>query len=107
MQSFPHSLEYQHYLTELRAARESIGMTQQELADKLRVHQTLVSKSERGTRRLDVVELRAWLMALGSSLAEFTARWETRVSRHRHLPSLLPAAKSPRHGKQAKRKQGT
>jgi len=67
MQSFPHSAEYRHFLDELRAARDAAAMTQEALASKLRVHQTLISKGELGTRRVDIVELRAWLRALGDS----------------------------------------
>ena len=73
MQSFPHSADYRHFLSELRAARERAGLTQQQLADKLRVHQTVISKAELGTRRVDVVELRVWLEALGVPLARFVA----------------------------------
>ena len=88
MQSFPHSADYRHFLTELRAAREAAGVTQQELADKLRVHQTVISKGELGTRRVDVVELRVWLEALGMPLAEFVAKLDARLGRHTKVPTL-------------------
>ena len=88
MQSFPHSAAYRHFLTELRAARESVGMTQAALAERLTVHQTLVSKAELGTRRVDVIELRVWLGALGMSLPDFIGRLEARLNRHNRLPPM-------------------
>lgn len=41
----------------LRGKREAIGMTQIQLAEKLNVSQTVVSKIETCERRLDVIEL--------------------------------------------------
>ena len=55
-------------------------MTQQQLADALGVHQTVVSKAELAVRRIDVIELRAWLQALGLSLVEFAAKLEARFA---------------------------
>lgn len=69
-----HSPQHQAFLTLLRSCREDAGVTQVELASKLGFRQTDISKSERGVRRLDVVELRAWLQVLGLSLAAFAER---------------------------------
>ena len=88
MQSFPHAAEYRHFLEELRAARDVAGMTQAALASALSVHQTLISKGELGTRRVDVVELRVWLRALGLSLPEFVGRLEARLDRHGRVPPV-------------------
>lgn len=41
----------------LKKAREEVGLTQVELADKLKRPQSFVAKYEIGERRLDVVEL--------------------------------------------------
>lgn len=82
MQKSIHSAEYQHFLDELRGARERAGLTQEQLAEVLGEHQTLVSKVERGVRRLDVVELRQWMAALGVGLLEFTRTLDDRLSRH-------------------------
>jgi transcriptional regulator with XRE-family HTH domain len=90
MQSFPHSAEYGHFLTELREARLAAGLTQEALASRLSVHQTLISKAEAGTRRVDVVELRAWTRALGLSLADFVAKLEQRIEGHRRPPVMRP-----------------
>ncbi len=47
---------YLHFLKRLRQAREEAGMTQTEVAEKLRVPYSFVSKCERGERRVDAVE---------------------------------------------------
>jgi transcriptional regulator with XRE-family HTH domain len=65
--------EYAEFLRHLRAARQKAGLTQIELARRLRSTQSFVSKCERGERRLDVVELRLWCEALGVSLPSFVA----------------------------------
>lgn len=63
-------------LVELRAAAK---LTQVELAEKLQWEQTHVSRVERGVRRLDVLELRRWVGALGMSLPDFIAKFEYRL----------------------------
>jgi len=63
-----YSLRYKQFLTALCAAREARGLTQVELAKKLRVTQSWVSKCERGSRRLDVIELEIWCKALGTDV---------------------------------------
>lgn len=76
MQKSLHSVQYSRFLNQLRAARESVGVSQVELASRLRVEQSLISKCERGVRRLDVVELQLWLRALGLEMGEFVAELE-------------------------------
>lgn len=44
----------------LKAARKDAGLTQVEVAKRLRQSQAFVSKSESGDRRVDVVELGAF-----------------------------------------------
>ncbi len=63
----------------LREARKNSGMTQVELAEKLEETQSFVSKCERGERRLDLVQLRAFCKALGVSLPDFVADFERRI----------------------------
>jgi transcriptional regulator with XRE-family HTH domain len=57
-------------LRELRLAR---GVKQSELAERLGWTQTEVSKVETSVRRLDVIELKLWVEALGSDLPTFVA----------------------------------
>lgn len=58
----------------IRDLRRSRGWTQAELADRLGVHQTYVSKIELGERRLDVVEAAALARALSVTVADIMAR---------------------------------
>ena len=48
--------DYRRVLDQLVQARKRSGVTQQELAKRLRRQQSFVSKFENGERRLDVVE---------------------------------------------------
>ena len=71
----------QQRLTEmLREARTTAGLTQAELAAKIKVPQSFVSKYESGERRLDVLELRAVCNALGVSLPAFVSRLDKELS---------------------------
>ncbi len=51
-----HQASNRVFLSLLVQARETAGMTQQQLADKLERPQSFVSKVENGERRLDVIE---------------------------------------------------
>jgi transcriptional regulator with XRE-family HTH domain len=50
-------------------ARKAAGMTQAELASRLRCHQSFVARIESGERRVDVVELVVLARALGVKAA--------------------------------------
>ena len=63
----------------LKEARQQAGLRQVDLAARMGVPQSLVSKIEVGERRLDLLELRAICKALGLSLGEFVARFEKRL----------------------------
>lgn len=75
------SRDHRDFLVLLRKFREENGITQATLASRLGVTQSFVSKCERGERRLDVVELRAWCRALGISLRAFVVRFDRACSR--------------------------
>lgn len=64
----------------LREARVRQGVTQGNLADALGFNQSDISKVERGVRRLDVLELRAWVGALGISFLTFVTELHERVA---------------------------
>ena len=68
------STEYEVFLELLRSQRESSGVTQEVLAERLEWTQSVVSKCERGERRLDIVELRSWCVALGIGLPAFATK---------------------------------
>lgn len=63
--------EYQQMLALLRIKRKASKVSQVELARRLAWSQADVSKCESGVRRLDVIELRIWLKALGCELVDF------------------------------------
>jgi transcriptional regulator with XRE-family HTH domain len=68
--------EYRLFLSFLKEVRQNSALTQIDLARKLKVTQSFVSKCERGERRLDIIELRRWGRALGLSLPDFTVQME-------------------------------
>lgn len=72
--------EYAAVLRLLREAREQAGMTQTQLAAKLRQSQSFVSKLERGDRRVDIVQLRTICQSLGLRLQEFVERLERELT---------------------------
>ncbi len=76
--------EYQTFLRHLREARHKAGLTQVEVGQRLGVAQAIISKCERGERRLDVVELRAYCAALGVSYLIFLAELESSLSPGTH-----------------------
>ena len=58
--------EYDQFRSLLREARKGAGLSQMELAKKLGEPQSVVSKVERGERRLDVVEFLDFVEAIGA-----------------------------------------
>lgn len=71
-----HDRDYGVLVQLLRDVRVERGLTQVELAERLGVDQSLVSKVERRERRLDVAELRRVCVALGVPLTDFVTRFE-------------------------------
>lgn len=70
---------YRKFLAQLKTARKNAGVTQVELAKRLRETQSFVSKCERGERRIDVIELRAFCQGIGISFTDFTKRLDRRT----------------------------
>jgi DNA-binding XRE family transcriptional regulator len=81
MEKSIHLREYRLFLEMLRHARELAGLTQEEVAARLNASQSFVSKCERGERRLDVVELRSWCVALGIPFHLFLKRFDQACER--------------------------
>eukprot|EP01031_Cornospumella_fuschlensis_P016704 gene16704-20428_t len=79
MQKNLHTQDHALLLKLLVELRVEAGLTQVELANRLEWEQTHISRVERGVRRLDVLELRSWVYALGMSLRDFIERFEQRV----------------------------
>lgn len=69
----------QIFLSMLRDSRHRVRLRQSDLADILGLAQATVSKVERGERRLDVIELREWLAALGQDYQKFVCQLDERL----------------------------
>lgn len=65
-----HKPAYRRMCGMLRAMRESAGLTQRDLARKLRIHNTMIHRSEIGDRRIDPVEFAAWCRACDADPGE-------------------------------------
>jgi transcriptional regulator with XRE-family HTH domain len=83
MEKTIYSGEYALVLRLLREAREKAGITQMQLAKKLGLTQSFVSKIERGDRRLDIVQLRTVCRVLGISLLEFVKQFEEELAQEK------------------------
>jgi transcriptional regulator with XRE-family HTH domain len=83
MEKSIHTPEYTVMLRLLRQERERAGVTQVELAARLRQTQSFVSKIELGDNRLDLIQLRTILGLIGVRLTDFVERFEREVERHR------------------------
>jgi transcriptional regulator with XRE-family HTH domain len=79
MEKSIYSRQYALFTELLRAAREEAGLTQEEVAARLRATQTFISKCERGERRLDVIELCSWCAALGIPTSQFVDQLEQKL----------------------------
>jgi transcriptional regulator with XRE-family HTH domain len=66
--------------TLLKKIRQDKGIRQVDLAEKLGVPQSFVSKYESGDRRLDILELRHVCNAIGISLQEFIQELENSLN---------------------------
>jgi transcriptional regulator with XRE-family HTH domain len=60
----------------LRQIRHDAGLSQAELAQRLDLPQSFVSKYELGERRLDLLEIRQICNAVGISLEDFVRKLE-------------------------------
>jgi len=71
-----HKNEYSVLLRRLRELRTAAGMTQVDLSAVLQRPQSYVSDVERGSRRMDLLQLRELCNACGNSLTEFVNEFE-------------------------------
>jgi transcriptional regulator with XRE-family HTH domain len=76
MEKSIYTRDYAVVLRLLKEARESAGLTQMDLAKKLKQSQSFVSKMERGDRRIDIVQLRTICKIYGMSLLKFVEQLE-------------------------------
>lgn len=70
---------YAAFLQELIRMRTQAGLSPLQLAQRLGVKESAVTRGEAGTRRMGVLELQRWAFACGSTLEEFGRRLEARA----------------------------
>lgn len=71
MKNSIYTKEYQAFLQRFKQARIDAGLTQNDVAKKLKQHQSYVSKCESGERRVDVVELTRFAKLYGKKIGDF------------------------------------
>lgn len=74
-----YSQEYQALLLLLKEERIRAGLTQVQLAKLLNESQTFISKCERNERRIDVIELREFCVAMGVDFRSFIDALEQKL----------------------------
>lgn len=80
MEKSIYTKDYRIFLSCLRQARKSAGVTQGQLAAKIGTTQSVISKCERGERRVDVVELRQFCKAIGIPFDVFISELESAIA---------------------------
>ncbi len=75
--------KHQAFQLALKELRNSKGLKQKELGEKLGRHQSYISKYETGERKLDYLELLDILDACENTVAEFHALYLTKVAETR------------------------
>lgn len=63
--------EYAYFVERLRKAREEAGLTQVEVAKKLKRPQSHISNIESGQQRVDVIELQTFAKIYGKDITYF------------------------------------
>jgi len=81
MRKSVHTRDYSTFLKLLIEVRHRAGLTQAQLGQQLPFEQPAISKIERGERRVDVIELKMICDRLGTSLPDFIAELEERLSK--------------------------
>lgn len=71
-----HQEEHAILVRLLKEMRQESGVTQVALAEALGRSQSHISDIESGTRRLDLIQLRAYCTACGTPLVSFVKRFE-------------------------------
>jgi len=74
-----HTHQNEIFLAMLQHGRKTQRLRQLDLAVRLGRGQAIVSRAERGVRRLDVIELRAWLQALEIDFRAFMVELDERL----------------------------
>ncbi len=97
-----HSQPYKDFLALMIAARDSAGLSQVALAERIGRTQSFVSKYERGERRLDVVEFVQFVRAMELEPSALFARFLERFEE----PCGAPPSKNSRRSMTATLRSG-
>lgn len=81
MKNSPYDIAYLELRRTLKDLREAKHLTQAQLARKLSVPQSFVSKYETGERRIDVIETAQICQALETSMAQLLSKLSRRLKR--------------------------
>ena len=79
MQKSLNTEQLDRLLALLLRLRKERGVTQAQLSYRIGMAQSDISKVERGIRRLDVLELRTWLLGLNVTLADFASQLDREI----------------------------
>ena len=79
--------EFRIFTELLRETRQRAGVTQIELAERVKQTQSYISKVERGECRLDIVQIRQFCLALKTTLPDFVNEYESRIGASRRKKS--------------------
>lgn len=71
--------EYNILIETLYRLRVGNNLLQHDLAQRLKVSQSFVSKVESGERRLDLVELQLYIESMGVTLIDFINEYQKRI----------------------------
>lgn len=80
MQKSIHTPEYRLLVDLLRTSREELKVSQAQVAEKLGISASQLSKWERRERRIDLLELSRYCDAAGIDLIELIGTWRDRAT---------------------------
>lgn len=76
-----HNQRYHDLIAFLRYKREEVGITQKQLAESLKIAQSVISKIENCERRLDVIELMDICQVLNTNLYNFITEFNSKAQK--------------------------